>query len=112
MRNAAVLAVAMLTPAAAAAKAGLREVARGELCVTLGALGSTAGGLVVEGPKMRAVVGVHTEPVAELRFTYLGPTRETVPLSSGQTRRQIGLKLRALDGCNLIYVMYRIEPKP
>ena len=26
-------------------------------------------------------------------------------------RRQVGLKLRARDGCNVVYVMWRIEPK-
>src|SRR5262249_42100776 len=33
------------------------------------------------------------------------------PLASGELRRQIGLKLRAADGCNLVYVMWRLEPK-
>ena len=27
-------------------------------------------------------------------------------------RRQIGLKLRAEDGCNLLYAMWRLAPKP
>ena len=28
----------------------------------------------------------------------------------GELRRQFGLKLRAQDACNLVYVMWRIEP--
>ncbi|HEY8079048.1 MAG TPA: hypothetical protein VIF62_33175, partial [Labilithrix sp.] len=28
-----------------------------------------------------------------------------------EMRRQIGIKLRAHDGCNLVYVMWRIEPE-
>lgn len=51
-----------------------------------------------------------TAPVAELRFRYLGPTVATKPLASGELRRQIELKLRAQDSCNVIYVMWHIEP--
>jgi len=47
---------------------------------------------------------------AEVRFRYLGPSRESKPLASGELRRQIGLKLRAQDTCNLLYVMWHIEP--
>ncbi|WP_257458990.1 hypothetical protein [Archangium lipolyticum] len=85
------------------------------------------GRLVIDSPKVRAVVPSREEPktralmastrapeearVAELRFTYLGATREQEPLQSGELRRQVGLKLRARDGCNVVYVMWRIEPK-
>ena len=62
-------------------------------------------------PEMRAVVAYPTRFVAEARFTYLGPTKQDKPLGSGQIRRQIGLKLRAANGCNLVYAMWRIEPK-
>ena len=48
----------------------------------------------------------------EARFVYLGPTAETAPLRSGAVRRQFGLKLRAADGCNLIYAMWRFAPEP
>jgi hypothetical protein len=48
--------------------------------------------------------------VAEIRFTYLGPSEGSKPLASGEMRRQIGLKLRALNQCNLLYVMWHIEP--
>jgi hypothetical protein len=87
------------------------------------------GRLRIEDPKVRAVVSSSEEPkvqalvsparvgteagarVAELRFTYLGATAEQKPLQSGEMRRQVGLKLRARDGCNVVYVMWRIEPK-
>src|SRR5207248_11619328 len=65
-----------------------------------------------EDPKGRAVVRRLTGPAAELRFAYLGPSAELKPLSSGEMRSQIGLKLRAEDGCNLLYAMWRIAPKP
>lgn len=66
----------------------------------------------VREPKMRAVVDAASGDEAELRFTYLGPSDGAAPLASGELRRQVGLKLRAEDGCNLLYVMWRIEPKP
>lgn len=103
--------------------------------VTQGKLESLPNGrLVIEEPKVRAVatsVPSREAPmvqalkgqalsaaealetrVAELRFTYLGATREQKALASGEMRRQVGLKLRARDGCNVVYVMWRIEPKP
>ncbi len=61
------------------------------------------------------VIGHGTQPGStadrvELRFTYLGPTATTVPLGSGELRRQFGVKLRAQDTCNVLYVMWHIEP--
>ena len=47
---------------------------------------------------------------AEIRFRYLGPTQTSKPLASGELRRQIGIKLDAQDTCNLLYVMWHIEP--
>lgn len=47
-----------------------------------------------------------------LDFTYLGPSQRTEPLASGELRRQIGLRLRAPDVCNVINVMWWIEPAP
>jgi hypothetical protein len=47
---------------------------------------------------------------AELRVVYLGPTAEVTKLASGNVRTQIGLKLRAADTCNVVYVMWRIQP--
>jgi hypothetical protein len=83
------------------------------LRATQGALKSKAGGqLRVESPKMRAVASGSTGPVTELRSTYMGPTEEQQPLASGELRRQLGLKLRARDGCNVVYVMWRLAPKP
>ncbi|WP_240359782.1 hypothetical protein [Pyxidicoccus trucidator] len=70
------------------------------------------GQLIVDGPRMRAVVPGSKAASAELRFTVLGPTVQQVALASGEQRQQVGLKLRALDGCNLVYVMWRIAPKP
>jgi hypothetical protein len=80
--------------------------------VTEGAVEDAPGRrLSVHVAKMRAYVNSYTEPVAEVRFTYRGSTANETPLASGEMRRQIGLKLRAQDACNLVYVMWRIEPE-
>jgi len=81
--------------------------------VTRGHIEPDADGRVrVREPKMRAVVDTAGGDEAELRFAYLGPSDGAAPLASGELRRQVGLKLRAENGCNLLYVMWRIEPKP
>jgi hypothetical protein len=87
-------------------------VPRSKMCVTEGALEELKDSrLAVKVPKMRAVVAAATPPVAEARLTYLGPTSAQAHLGSGEMRRQFGLKLRAQDGCNLVYAMWRIEPE-
>ena len=45
-----------------------------------------------------------------MTFRYLGPTENAVALASGEIRRQVGLKLRARDTCNVLYVMWWIHP--
>lgn len=91
----------------------LVRINRAHLCVTKGAIEETEGSrLEVKVPEMRAVVAYQTEQVAEAKLTYLGPTSKDKPLGSGEIRRQFGLKLRAQNGCNLVYAMWRIEPKP
>jgi hypothetical protein len=94
------------SPAAAAA-----PVARGELCVTEGAIApGPDGSLTVGVPKMRAFV---MRPVADaiaVHLTYQGPTSEQSALGSGELRGQFALKPRALDACNLLYVTWRLTP--
>ncbi|WP_375759841.1 hypothetical protein [Corallococcus exercitus] len=108
----------------APAKDGLAPVTRRQLHVTEGQLVNvTEGRLVnvaegapdgthfaIEEPRQRAVVPESTGDEAELRFTWLGVTDPVIPLASGQRREQVGLKLRARDGCNVIYAMWRIAP--
>lgn len=84
---------------------------RERLCVTNGAITERPDGrLAIETPSSRAVLREAARDLAEIRFRYLGPSVETKPLASGEIRRQIGLKLRAHDTCNLLYVMWHIEP--
>jgi hypothetical protein len=93
----------------------LQRIDRGHLCVTNGVVSTLAGDrFAVDTPSSRAVVqnGAEntTDQLAEMQFQYLGPSRESKPLASGELRRQIGLKLQAQDSCNLVYAMWRIEP--
>ena len=91
----------------------LTPVTRSRLCVTEGTLESLPDGrFSVSVAKMRAVLAEPGPQAIEARFTYLGPTAEIAPLRSGEMRQQFGLKLRAADGCNLVYAMWRFAPKP
>lgn len=90
----------------------LVPVSRSHLCITRGAIEDAGGSqLEVKVPEMRAVVAYPTKQDAEAKLTYLGPSSKDKPLASGQLRRQFGLKLRAQNGCNLVYAMWRIAPK-
>ena len=102
----------MLAPAQPLRAEELQRAPAGKWRVTRGKIEALSDGRArVREPKMRAVVPDTDGDEAELRFTYLGPSEGSAPLASGEMRRQIGLKLRAADGCNLLYVMWRIEPK-
>src|SRR5215471_4648084 len=93
-------------------KTSMRPVGRSKLCITEGEIAEREDNkLSVSVPKMRAFVTGPTLQEVEAHFTYLGPTKKSSPLASGELRRQFGLKLRAQDGCNLVYAMWRIEPK-
>jgi len=117
-RAIAILALFICAPCAIAQEvdgSALQQIGRNDLCVTNGAVSmQPGGGLTIDTPSSRAVVRVTpsqaADQVAEIRFRYLGPTQTDKPLASGELRRQIGLKLRARDTCNLIYAMWHIEP--
>jgi hypothetical protein len=109
-----VAALACATPSRSGdSLADLVPVMRSRLCVTEGALeGLPDARLAVDVAKLRAVLAAPGPQAIEARFTYLGPTAETAPLRSGGIRQQFGLKLRAADGCNLVYAMWRFAPQP
>jgi hypothetical protein len=79
-----------------------------DLCVTRGAIAERA----ITEPTVRAFAPNAGGDAAELRFTFGGTAATSRALANGQDRRQLGLKLRAQDGCNVIYVMWRLDPKP
>jgi hypothetical protein len=89
----------------------LRPVNLRDICVTNGEIWTGPDGrLQIDSPSSRAVLRFRSQPAAEIRFTYLGPSARSKPLASGELRRQIGIKLRAENSCNLIYAMWRMEP--
>lgn len=94
---------------AAPADRPLVAIARDALCVTKGA--AALGGKVTE-PTVRAVARGTSGDAAAMTFTFRGDSDKVRALASGQERRQLGLKLRAQNGCNLVYVMWRLDPKP
>ena len=83
----------------------------GDLHVTRGAIVRHDGALKIDEPVVRAVLRAQTTQDVELAFHYLGPTATRTALGSGEERVQVGLKLRAMDGCNVVYAMLRIEPE-
>ena len=80
-----------------------------ELCVTRG---KASIGAVIVDPTTRATARGTAGDAAALEFVYRGDTEAVRELASGEARRQVGLKLRAANGCNLVYVMWRLDPAP
>lgn len=82
------------------------------VCLTQGRIEARGPGRFrVAVGAMRATAGTSGD-AAEVAFTYGGPSPTTNLLADGELRRQIGLKLRAQDTCNTLYVMWHIEPSP
>lgn len=88
------------------APVGKLEPVKDLLCVTKG---DVQLGAAVASPTTRAVALGTNGDAAAMTFAYRGHTRTTKELASGQTRKQLGLKLRAANGCNLVYVMWRTD---
>ncbi len=86
----------------------LAPVAPSDVCVTKGAMTDAS----IAEPTMRGYARGFGGDAASMTFTYQGETFETRALAGGQERRQLGLKLRAQDSCNVVYVMWRLDPKP
>jgi hypothetical protein len=80
---------------------------RAAACVTHG-IADTSTTISTVDPEMRLVAPGTSGTSALLAFTAFGDTTPLVPLASGAIRRQICLKLRAADGCNLIYACWRV----
>jgi hypothetical protein len=79
--------------------------------VTDGKIEKAAGDrLMVSTKAMRAVLKFPTQQDVTVKFTYLGPTKEVSVLGSGEVRSQFGIKLRAQDTCNIVYIMWHFAP--
>ena len=83
-------------------------VAADTVCVTTGELADGA----VTVPTMRGFARGAGGDAAQLSFIYRGESQDSRALANGDVRRQLGLKLRAQDGCNVVYVMWRLDPRP
>jgi hypothetical protein len=95
-------------PAEQTPSIALAPIAHDALCVTKGAIADRS----VTAPTMRAFVRGAGGDAAQLVFTFRGETDVDRALATSGDRRQLGLKLRAHDSCNVIYVMWRLDPKP
>lgn len=97
--------LAMVVPAAKA------QVQRDDFDVSDGKIErSTDGHLMVLTKEMRATLKFLTPQSVNLKFTYLGPTSDVSRLGNGEVRSQFGIKLRAQDTCNVVYVMWHFAP--
>jgi hypothetical protein len=68
------------------------------------------GRLIVSSKEMRAtLIKMGASEQVTLHFTYLGPTEEVSHLGNGEVRHQFGIKLKAQDICNLVYVMWNFD---
>lgn len=93
------------------AQSTLAPVPLKNMCVTDGtAMPNQDGTIRIDTPSIRAVANGTDGRLAEIRFRYLGPPADAKPLASGEVRRQIALKLRAMDTCNVVYAAWHIEP--
>jgi hypothetical protein len=102
-----------LSSIALAAPAAEAQVRAGDFNVTDGKIQGAAGHrLQVSTKEMRATLRFTTEQSVTVKFTYLGPTKEVVRLASGEVRSQFGIKLRAHDDCNVVYIMWHFAPDP
>jgi hypothetical protein len=105
----------------------LEDVKPASLCVTMGKLaavktdlapvqadvvGAVAKPTPIDVPTFRAVSPEKAGDAAELKVVVHGASETARALASGQLRRQLGVKLRAENGCNLVYVMWRLDPRP
>jgi hypothetical protein len=89
----------------------LSAVSAEQLHATLGTPRASPGAVFsIADPKLRATIPGSGGRAIELEFRYLGATAERAALRSGEERAQLGLELAARDTCNLVYVMWRLEP--
>lgn len=66
--------------------------------------------LMVSTKEMRATLRSKSRQDVTVNFTYLGPTKEVSRLGNGEVRSQFGIKLRAQDTCNIVYIMWHFAP--
>jgi hypothetical protein len=79
--------------------------------VSDGKMDRAAGDRLMVGSKeMRATLKkIGPSQRVTIKFTYLGPSSEVSHLGNGEVRHQFGIKLKAQDICNLVYVMWNFD---
>jgi hypothetical protein len=100
------VALATFPPAKAQTRARHRDFE-----VSDGKIDNAPGNRLMVGSKeMRATLkkASPSQKVA-VNFTYLGPTSAVSHLGNGEVRHQFGIKLKAQDTCNLVYVMWNFD---
>ena len=86
-------------------------VAPSQVCVTNGEISKQNDKtFTIESPSSRAVAKSSDDNFGAIEFEYLGPTSKDAPLASGRIVRQLGVKLNARDSCNVVYIMWNIDP--
>ena len=86
----------------------VHPIAHDAICVTKGDVTDAA----IRMPTVRAYARGSTGDAAQLTFTFNGDADQARALANGELRRQMGIKLRAQDSCNVVYVMWRLDPRP
>jgi hypothetical protein len=80
------------------------------LHVESGVIELGADELALRSATVRATLGAKPRSGLEMSFQFRGDSADAAPLASGELRRQIGIKLRAQNTCNVVYVMWHIAP--
>ena len=89
---------------------GFHQVFRDALEVADGQIGQTTDGyLTINSPEVRATETAAGSKAVRLVFVFHGPSEQVAKLASGEVVHQIGLKLRAKNTCNLLYIMWKLE---
>jgi hypothetical protein len=101
------VAVVAQTPVSQRARVSLTD-----LCVSEGTVTALpAHRLLITVPNVHATMNQETPQDIEARFVYLGPTAENETPTRGHGHHQFGFEMFAQDACNLVYVMWRLEPE-
>src|SRR5271166_5820237 len=105
------LAVGMVWMAIAVTAGAQTRARLSDFEVSDGRIEETGGNrLRVRSKEMRATLKKDGgEQNVSVSFTYLGPSREVAHLGNGEVRHQFGIKLKAQDICNLVYVMWNFD---
>ena len=87
------------------------QLEKTSLCATSGSYEVAKGMMETSSVQTRGLLTTTSQQGISLLFSYKGPPEEVKAFRSGLKRQQIGVKVKAQDSCNLIYVMWRFGEK-